>query len=249
MGTITFEIAAESINSVRIIQQQHLADRIELCDNLVVGGTTPSAGLIRLSRKNTSIPIMVLIRPRPGDFLYSDAEFEVVLSDIAFAKKEGMDGIVTGILKQDGQVDRDRMIHVVEAARPMQITFHRAFDMAREPFEAIDTLVDLGIDRVLTSGQMASAWDGRGLIRQVVDYTNDLPISIMAGGGVNAQNVQDLVKATGVQEIHTSARSRVESKMIFRREQMAMARPIELNEYQWLETDPETASNMRRQLG
>ena len=249
MSIITLEIAAESINSVRMIEKRRIADRIELCDNLVVGGTTPSAGLIRLSRKNTTLPVMVLIRPRSGDFLYSDAEFEVMLSDIAFAKKEGMDGIVTGILKQDGQVDRDRMIQVVEAARPMQITFHRAFDMALDPFEAIDTLVDLGIDRVLTSGQMASAWDGRDLIRKVVDYTKNLPISIMAGGGVNAQNVKDLVKITGVREVHTSARSKVESKMTLRRDQMSMARPIELDEYQWLETDSDIASEIREKLG
>ena len=249
MGKITFEIAAESINSVKMIQENLVADRIELCDNLLVGGTTPSAGLIEQSRNLVELPVMILIRPRPGDFNYSDSEFDVMLSDIMFAKIAGADGIVTGILKPDGNVDRERMVKIVDAARPMEITFHRAIDMTPDPLLAMDVLIELGINRVLTSGQKASAWDGRESIRKLVEYAKGRGISIMAGGGVNEQNVQNLIGETGVYEVHASARGRVESKMTFRRGEMSMASPIALNEYQWLETDHKRAIQIRKQLG
>ncbi len=248
MGKITFEIAVESINSVKLIQENRVADRIELCDNLLVGGTTPSAGLIQQSRRLSDLPLMILIRPRPGDFYYSETEFEVMFSDIMFAKIAGADGIVTGILKLDGQVDRNRMAKIIDVARPMEITFHRAIDMTPDPVEALDVLSELGINRVLTSGQKASVWDGRENIRKLVDHAKGQGVSVMAGGGVNERNVQNLIEETGVTEVHASARGRVESKMTFRRDEMSMASPIALNEYQWLETSQEAAFRIRKQL-
>lgn len=248
MDKITFEVAAESINSVKMIQDNRVADRIELCDNLLVGGTTPSAGFIEQSRSLSDLPIMILIRPRPGDFHYSDSEFEVMLSDIMFAKIAGANGIVTGILKPDGKVDRDRMAKIVDSASPMEITFHRAIDMTPDPIRTMDVLVELGINRVLTSGQKASAWDGRGNIRKLVDHAKGRGISVMAGGGVNERNVQNLLVETGVKEVHASARDRVESKMTFRRYEMSMASPISLNEYQWMETNQDTAYRIRKQI-
>jgi len=248
MGKITFEIAVENIDSVKEIQESRVADRIELCDNLMVGGTTPSAGLIQQSLKSSNLPVMVLIRPRPGDFHYSKSEFDVMISDVMFAKIAGVSGVVTGILKVDGHVDRERMARIVSAARPMDITFHRAIDMTPDPIEALDVLAEVGINRVLTSGQKASAWDGRESIRKLVAHAKGLGISVMAGGGVNEHNVQSLIEETGVTEVHASARGRVESKMIFRRDEMSMASPIVLNEYQWLETSQERASRIRKQL-
>src|SRR5512138_1393956 len=144
------------------------ADRVELCQNMPEGGCTPSAGAIRYARKELRIGLFVMIRPRGADFLYSDGEFEIMKEDIRVAKELGADGVVFGILKADGTIDRQRMEELIRLARPMGVTCHRAFDMTRDPFGALEDLIALGVDRILTSGQCDSALEGAPLIRQLI---------------------------------------------------------------------------------
>jgi copper homeostasis protein len=156
--------------------------RVELCENLHDGGTTPSAGSIFLARKNLQIGLFVMIRPRGGDFLYSDDEFEIMKEDIRVAKNLGADGVVFGILLPDGSIDTSRMKILIDLARPMGISCHRAFDMTADPYMAMEHLIDLGIDRILTSGQQPTAPEGAGLIRELIVRANER-IIIMPGCG------------------------------------------------------------------
>ncbi|MCC7306747.1 MAG: copper homeostasis protein CutC, partial [Acidobacteria bacterium] len=162
------EVCVDSVESA-FAAEKGGADRVELCDNLVEGGTTPSAGSIEAARERLSIKLHVIVRPRGGDFLYSDIELDVMKRDILTAKDLGADGVVIGVLNADGTIDREHTRELVEIARPMSVTFHRAFDMTREPFEAMETLIDLGIDRILTSGQEPGAEKGVELIRELVE--------------------------------------------------------------------------------
>src|SRR2546425_4916267 len=185
------------------------AHRIELCANLVEGGTTPSAGTLAVCRARLEIPIFVLIRPRGGDFLYSAAELAVMLEDVKQAKETGAQGIVTGVLRADGEIDQDRTGELIAAARPLRVTFHRAFDVCRDAGRALETLIALGVERVLTSGQAATAPEGAeaiaGLVRRAAGR-----IAVLPGGGVTEGNVAALVRATGVTEIgRASCRERV----------------------------------------
>ena len=159
-----FEIAVDSLESA-LIAQECGADRIELCADLGIGGITPSAGMIQLVVARSRIPVHVIIRPRRGDFLYTDAEFEVMLYDIEMAKSAGAQGVVFGILRADGSLDGDRTRELVAAARPLHVSFHRAFDMCRDPHLALDELIALGVDTLLTSGQEASGGSGHPLDR------------------------------------------------------------------------------------
>lgn len=188
------------------------AHRVELCDNLMEGGTTPSGGCIKLAREHLRIGLQVIIRPRGGDFLYSDVEFAVMLEDVRLAKALGADGVVIGCLTVAGGIDVTATRTLLELARPMNVTFHRAFDMCRDPHEALEVLVQLGVDRVLTSGQEGSVPEGLDLIcaleRQAAGR-----IIVMPGGGVTSRNVRKIVEASGVREVHMSARLSVESRM------------------------------------
>ena len=180
------------------------ADRIEFCENLAEGGTTPSYGAIALVRQQVSIPFHVMVRPRGGDFYYSDLEFEVMQRDIATAVALQADGIVLGLLTPKRQVDMVRTRILIEAARPLSVTFHRAFDVTADPFAALDDLLTLGVERLLTSGQQATAWEGRNLIKAFVKRANGR-IHIMAGSGINVHNASDLIAATGVKEVHVGS--------------------------------------------
>ncbi len=212
------------------------AHRVELCDNLSEGGTTPSAATIMLTKKKLSIPVFVLIRPRAGDFLYSDVEYEAMKEDIFFCKKQGVEGVVLGILKDNGHVDLARTSVLVELARPMQVTFHRAFDVTADPFQALEDIIGLGIERILTSGQAASALAGSSFIQQLNNRTRNR-IIIMPGGGITEKNVKELLDKTGATEIHASLRSPVRSRMKFRNQNAFMGQS-EQNNYEWMETDP-----------
>lgn len=215
------EVCCGSITSA-INAQEGGAFRIELCDNLNEGGTTPSAGTIIMAKKMLCIPVFVLIRPRTGDFIYSDEEVEVMKNDILFCKEHGVEGVVLGILKADGSVDLERMKELVALARPLQVTFHRAFDMTSEPFKALEDIISLGIERILTSGLAENAIKGASLIQQL-NHRAGNRIIIMPGGGVTEHNVNELIAKTGVKEVHGSLRSSVIGQM----------------ESEWLETDPE----------
>jgi copper homeostasis protein len=164
------------------------ADRVELCENMMEGGCTPSAGAIQLARQHLTIRLFVMIRPRGADFCYSDEEFEIMKHDVLIARESGADGVVFGILQSDGTIDEDRMAQLSELARPMGITCHRAFDMTSDPFEAMETLISLGIDRILTSGQSDSALDGAPLIRNLIERAKGR-IILMPGHGVKVHNL------------------------------------------------------------
>jgi len=216
------EICSNSLQSA-INAQQAGAHRVELCENLEQGGTTPSYGLLTLARKNLSIKINVLIRPRPGDFLYSDLEFDIIKEDIKMCKQLGVDGIVCGILLANGDVDLVRTKALVELAKPMSFTFHRAFDFTNDPFKALEDVISTGADRILTSGQQPTAIQGEHLIRELVRLSNNR-IIIMPGSGVNADNIEYLLE-TGATEFHMSGTESIESKMTFRKFGMTLGNP------------------------
>jgi copper homeostasis protein len=197
--TVAVEICVEDVPSA-VAAHEGGADRVELCHNLLVGGTTPSAGAIALACR-LPVAVHVIIRPREGDFCYLDVEFEAMRHDIGVARSLGASGVVLGLLHSEGTIDRERTAALIEVARPMSTTFHKAFDMTRDPREALETLIDLGVDRVLTSGGRRSAWEGRDRIAEFVQLAGDR-IVIMAGGGISAENVHRLIAATRVREVH-----------------------------------------------
>ena len=192
---ITIEVCATSLDSA-IAAEQGGAKRIELCDNLIEGGTTPSAGSIITARRNLKIEIYVLIRPRGGDFLYNDIEFELMKEDVIMAKKLKADGVVIGILNKDGFVDMKRTKELIKLARPMGVTFHRAFDMCADPFKTLEQLIELNVDRILTSGQKNTAIQGTELINELIKRA-DGRIEIMPGSGINFDNFSEIVNKTG----------------------------------------------------
>jgi copper homeostasis protein len=177
------------------------ADRVELCDNLAVGGTTPSAGTIAETCRRLSIPVHVLIRPRGGDFLYSEPELAVMRHDIVLAKTLGAAGIVVGVLTADRQIDHDQTAALVALARPLSVTFHKAFDQTADPAAALDTLITLGLERVLTSGGKSTALEGIETLANLVDRAG-AAITIMAGGRLSMANMATIIKRSRVREIH-----------------------------------------------
>ncbi|MBS1744457.1 MAG: copper homeostasis protein CutC [Bacteroidetes bacterium] len=207
-----------------IMAQRAGAYRIELCDSPGEGGTTPSAGLIREARKKLSIELFPIIRPRGGDFLYSDDEFEIMKTDVLLCKNAGCDGVVIGMLKADGSVDTHRCSQLVELAYPLGVTFHRAFDRSANAFEAMEHIISIGCERILTSGQRSSINEGAGLVAELVAKA-DNRIIIMPGSGVRADNIQWIAEKTKATEFHSSARKLISSNMTYRNEQF----PEELN--------------------
>lgn len=212
------------------------AHRVELCDNLYEGGTTPSAAAIIITRKNIGIGFNVIIRPRGGDFIYSDLEIEVMKQDIAYCKQNGVDGVVLGVLTPDGNVDVSITKVLTQAAFPMNVTFHRAFDMVADPIKALEDVIRCGCDRILTSGLQNKAFEGKDMIAELVRQADDR-IIIMAGSGINHQNAASLVKHTGVKEIHTSSKSSYHSKMVFRNSDVFMGGLPQIPEYENSFTD------------
>lgn len=207
------EICANSIASA-LAAQEGGAHRVEFCQNLEVGGTTPSLGQIWLARAGLSIEMHVLIRPRAGDFLYTDLEFQEMKADILFCKEAKCDGIVIGLLQADGSVDAVRTAELVALARPMHVTFHRAFDMCRDPFDALEAIIESGCGRLLTSGMKGTAWEGAGLINKLVDRASGR-IEIMPGSGINELNVADIATTTGAWAFHASAKETLATKMTY----------------------------------
>jgi copper homeostasis protein len=177
------------------------AHRLELCDNLLEGGTTPSYGTIALAQEKLQTPLLVMIRPRGGDFVYTADEVEIMLRDIKICKDLGVYGVVFGALTADNTLDVVTMKTLVDASKPMKITCHMAFDELEDPIAGLDSLIELGIDRVLTKGCKANATEGITILKQLVEHATDR-ITIVAGGGVNADNYQMIADATGVSEVH-----------------------------------------------
>ena len=246
MNKFQLEISCYSVQSA-LNAENGGAHRVELCAAAPEGGTTPSYGTVLLAREKLSIPLFVIIRPRGGDFLYSETEFEVMKRDIRFCKNAGVDGIVTGVLKEDGTVDVERTGELIRLARPMQITFHRAFDMTADPFRALDDLIGLGVDRVLTSGQKNTAFEGKELLRELVKKSGDKLI-VMPGSGISEDNLEVLVKYTGAKEFHSSARAPLEGKMTYRNMEVQMGGLQGIPEYDKFETDTGRVKKMIRVL-
>lgn len=217
------EICAGSVESA-IAARDGGAKRIELCAALEIGGVTPSAGLIAEARKVEGIALNVIIRPRGGDFLYNSYEAASMEQDIITCRQLGADGVVIGALTADGDIDTVLCRRLVAAAGDMSVTFHRAFDMCRDPRKALEELIELGCDRVLTSGQAATATAGIPLLKELVEQACER-IIIMPGCGVNSTNAAAIISATGAKEIHASARKSVGSGMKFRHGGVSMGTP------------------------
>lgn len=196
------EVCANGINSA-LVAQEAGAYRVELCDNLLEGGTTPSYGQIALARKLLNIKLYPIIRPRGGNFVYSDLEFEVMKSDVINCKALGCDGVVFGILTANNVVDVERCKILLELAKPMHATFHRAFDDAADLFQALEILISLGFERILTSGGAETAVAGKDVIKALIEATAGR-IEIMPGAGVNKDNVEALIRTTGARSVHGS---------------------------------------------
>lgn len=190
------------------------ADRIELCANLAEGGTTPSFGTIKQCRESFGVSLFPIIRPRGGDFLYTKDEYEIMLHDVKLCKQLGCDGIVIGLLNMDGTIDIVRTAQLIEAAYPLGVTFHRAFDRCKEPFQVLEQLIEIGCERILTSGQQPSVVDGVDLVAELNKVADDR-IIIMPGSGVRKENIKMLAEKTGCTEFHSSLRGKERSKMEF----------------------------------
>lgn len=217
---ITVEICVDSLESA-IAAERGRAKRVELCSDLLEGGITPSAGLIATARKKISIGLQVMIRPRGGDFYYTDDEFDVMRRDLVMAKQLGANGVVFGILDQDANVDIQRTRTLVDLARPLQTTYHRAFDMSADLPRSLEQVVEAGADRILTSGGAQTAVEGAAMLRNLVERANGRVI-IMACGGIDDQNVQAVIEKTGVREIHAALRTAVQSPMKYRGKSISM---------------------------
>lgn len=203
---------------------QNGADRLELCADLLVGGTTPSHGLFELVKRRVKIPVNVLLRPRFGDFCYTGLEFEVLLADAARFAAAGADGLVLGVLTPDGELDEPRMERLIAAAHGLPVTLHRAFDVCRDPFAALGAAKALGVSTILTSGQAAAAPQGTDLLAELVRQAG--PANILVGGGVNSGNLAALAAATGARHFHMSGKRPLESPMLYRKEGVPMGLPL-----------------------
>ncbi len=217
---VLIEICVDSLASVAACGEAG-ADRVELCAGLVEGGTTPSAGFLHEARRLFTGSVMMMIRPRGGDFLYSPGEVEIMCRDIRVAREGGADGVVFGCLTPEGEIDRRATSRLMEAAAGMDITFHRAFDVTRDPAASLETLISLGIPRVLTSGGRPSVPEGMEVIAALVRQSAGR-VGILPGGGIQPAAVAGIVEATGVTECHLSARSPAESGMKYRRPDIPM---------------------------
>jgi copper homeostasis protein len=237
---VNMEVCANSFASA-LAAQRGGAIRVELCDNLPEGGTTPSYAQIAMAKKNLSIKVYPIIRPRGGDFLYSDLEFELMKTDIMTCKSLNCDGVVIGILKADGSVDMERCAELIELAAPMPVTFHRAFDMSNDLEKALEAIIGLGCERILTSGGESSALKGALMIAKLIKQAGGR-IIIMPGAGVSVANIKELIQLTGATEFHASAKHAVKSKMLFRNPRLTMGTIAD--EFSYDLTDDETVKSL-----
>ncbi len=226
---LILEVCVDSMAST-LAAQEGGAHRIELCASLLEGGITPSAATIEFARKHLTIDMNVMIRPRGGDFLYSELEFDIMQRDIVTAKALGADGVVFGLLTADGAIDTVRTKTLTDLARPMSVTVHRAFDMVADPRIALDTIIALGIDRLLTSGMEPNARAGAETIAELLNQAAGR-IIIMPGGGINEQNIIQIRQMTGATEFHMSGRHAQESQMRYRNHRISLGGDVDTPEY------------------
>lgn len=228
MASYTLEACVDSVESA-LAAAKGGASRLELCSNLIIGGTTPSPWLFKEIQKYTDVPVNVLIRPRYGDFCYSDYEFNIIKEEVHMYSELGANGIVLGILKPDGTLNLEQMKILMEAAGDMEITLHRAFDVCINPYDALEQAKNLGIRSILTSGQKNTCRAGWGLIKELVDLSRG-EIEILAGGGVDASVIKEIAPLTGARAFHMSGKVSTDSAMEFRKEGVSMGQPF-LDEY------------------
>lgn len=230
------EVCANSVESA-LNAQNAGADRVELCAGMPEGGTTPSIGQIMMARELlTRTKLHVIIRPRGGDFLYTDLEVQTMIKDIQAAKELQVDGIVIGCLTANGDVDIKQMEHLMREADGLSVTFHRAFDMCRNPHQTLQEIIALGCDRILTSGQQPTAVQGIPMLKQL-QMEADEHIIIMPGCGINPTNIQQIANETGTKEFHLSGRTNVNSRMRFRNPNVSMGGTVHIDEYVQQVTD------------
>lgn len=234
MSHYMLEVCVDSVDSA-LAAQKAGASRLELCSNLIIGGTTPPLSLIQLVNEAVTIPFHVLIRPRFGDFCYSPFEFESIKREIGIAKEHGASGVVIGILTHDGELDMERLKILIDLAKPLHITLHRAFDVCRDPFKAIEQAKSLGFDTILTSGQKQTCIQGMSHIKAFVNQAGG-QIDILVGSGLNSNTIEQVLKGTGAKAFHLSGKKEKESPMLYRPEAINMGLPI-LSEYIIFETD------------
>lgn len=235
------EVCCYSMECAREAQKRG-ADRIELCAAPLEGGLTPSVGVLKSVRQQVTIPVHPIIRPRGGDFCYTEGEFVAMLEDVRLVRELGFPGFVIGILNADGNVDMPRMREIMTAAGPLAVTFHRAFDMCVNPLQAFDNLKQLGVTRILTSGQQQTAEKGLSLLRELIAHA-DAPI-IMAGAGVRANNMTLFLDA-GVKEVHSSAGQWVPSVMQYRNPGLSMSTDPTADEYSRYAVNGESVAEMK----
>ena len=233
MKNYILECCVESVESA-INAESGGASRIELCSNLIIGGTTPDFALVREIRKHTDIRIHALIRPRFGDFCYSKYEMEIMKEQIRSLKEAGVEGVVIGVLDEEGNLNTEAMKELINEADGLSITLHRAFDMCRDPYQAMEEAIALGINTILTSGQKQSAWEGRELLAELIEKA-DGRIDIMAGAGVGASVIEKLIPVTGGTSYHMSGKVTLDSPMKYRKADVSMGLPS-LSEYEIWQT-------------
>lgn len=238
---ITLEICANSAASA-VAAAEGGADRVELCENMADGGTTPSYGSLLAARDKARLLLYPIIRPRGGDFLYDDREFDIMCRDIELCKKAGCDGVVIGVLAPEGNVDTERTRLLADLAWPLGVTFHRAFDRCRDPLAALEEVIRAGCERILTSGQRPTAMEGAALIATLREKAAGR-IAIMAGSGVRPHNIAELVRLTGCTEYHSTAQTTRESAMRYRD---GLAGELAAQELHWPVTDPRLVEALRR---
>jgi copper homeostasis protein len=245
-NNVRIEVALDSVASA-VAAERGGAARVELCANLLEGGVTPSAGMIAVTRAAISIGLHVMIRPRGGDFSYAPGEFDVMARDIAVAKSLTADGIVLGILTTNGHVDVDRTRRLVDLARPLEVTFHRAFDMSADLLESLEEVCATGADRLLTSGGEANCIEGVGTIAALVKAAHRR-IAIMAGGGIRPENAAQIIAATGVRDIHAGLSTTLESPVVYRNPRVAMGK-AQGREYDRHQVTEESVRRLRESIG
>jgi len=239
-GGIWLEIAVFNIQSA-LLASKAGANRLELCENPADGGTTPSFGTLKTIREKVSIPVFPIIRSKGGDFFYSDEELEVMQKDILLCKQLGFEGVVIGSLKKNATVDTETIKRWVEMAYPLEVTFHRAFDRTKDAFQSLEDIIACGCQRILTSGQVPNAFDGKELIKKLIEQADDR-IIIMPGSGVRSSNIRELANYTGSTELHSSARKNIPSKMEFTN--IGMEEKLEN-----ISVDVEEIRKMKKELG
>ena len=238
------EVCANSFASA-LAAEKGGANRVELCENMTEGGTTPSFAQIKMCKERLNVEVWPIIRPRSGDFLYSDDEFELMKEDIKMCKSLECDGVVTGILLANGEIDKIRCAELIALAKPMPVAFHRAFDMSNDLKKSLEDVIDLGFARVLTSGGANNAFEGIETIANLVKQANGR-IEIMPGAGINLDNINEIATRTGARNFHSSARISIKSKMEFRNQLTKMGN-IE-DEYQHQQTSETLVKEMIENL-